>query len=85
MKYIIVSPRGFKMPIIFNEAINHSEVARGFSKVDSAGFVKIDYDTEKKYFTCKCYGESVGLSIKSNPEQDEPKIEFMLNSSYFTS
>lgn len=80
MKYIIVSPRGLKLPIIFSEAINHSEVAKGFSKVDSAGFVIIDYDTDKKHFTCKCYGESLGLNIKSNPEDDKSKIEFMLNS-----
>jgi hypothetical protein len=75
MKYIIVNEG---LAILFGEALKHSDVARGF-RVESAGFVYIGYDAYDERFVSSPFGESVSLGIKSNPESDKIKIDFILN------
>ena len=79
LKYIIADGS----PILFGEATNHSDVARGFN-VTNAGFCSIDFvkgnnrEIDDKY-KVTCYGESVTLDKKSDPEFDAGKIERMIN------
>ena len=72
MKYIIVETEDSGCaPILFDDAIAHNEMAKGVPgliKVLSAGFIRLlqkdgNYDIE-------CYGESVSLRIKADPEFD---------------
>ncbi len=53
--------------IIFSEIMNHSDFIR-FNPV-SAGFISIGVDNNGN-LTCGCYGESISLGLKSDPEQD---------------
>ncbi len=57
--------------IIFPASINHSTIARkiGYKPI-SAGFLNMKKE--------KCFGESISLNIKSNPEIDTKlfKIQF---------
>lgn len=52
--------------IIFGEIMQHSDF-RNFHPV-SAGF--ISFGIIKGNPTCSCYGESISLNMKSNPEDD---------------
>ena len=67
-KYIIVDNRGLEMPIVFNPILEHRRIAENFGVV-SAGWC---YRDDQGNF--HCHGESVGLKIKSRPE-DDPIIE----------
>jgi hypothetical protein len=53
--------------IIFGEIMNHSDFSR-FNPI-SAGFISFDLGKEGN-LTCSCYGESISLNMKSNPEED---------------
>jgi hypothetical protein len=55
-----------KTAVVFNEKLDHSEVAKLFARVSSAGFCEI-ISTERKVI---CYGESFTLKTKSIPEVD---------------
>ena len=64
-KYIITDTGA----ILFNENTTHSQVAEGFDKVYSAGFVSIEFGLFK--VEVKSYGKSESLKLKSIPEKDE--------------
>ena len=53
--------------IIFWEIMQHSDF-RNFHPV-SAGFISFGINKEGNP-TCSCYGESISLNMKSNPEDD---------------
>jgi hypothetical protein len=74
MKYVIIN---HTMPILFTKVIEHFK----FKNLNptSAGFCKI---TKTDKFEANCYGESIGLNIKSNPEDDKI-INCMLNEIVF--
>ena len=63
-KYIIIKHGDI---IIFPGSINHSDF-REFSPI-SAGFISFGVN-QKGNPTCECYGESVSLGLKSDPEKD---------------
>jgi hypothetical protein len=68
LKYIMlgnVTPAA----IVFSDVISHAEVACG-RHVSSAGFCYID---EEK--GAQCFGESISLKIKSNPDRDAERID----------
>ncbi|MDP2692788.1 MAG: hypothetical protein Q8O88_04080 [bacterium] len=70
LKYIITDFGG----IIFNEAITHSQVAKGFDRIYSAGFVEI-----QSGIVISAYGRSESLNIDSQPEKDEEIISDILS------
>jgi hypothetical protein len=53
--------------IVFGEIMQHSDF-RHFNPV-SAGFISFGINEEGNP-TCRCFGESFSLRIKSNPEED---------------
>jgi hypothetical protein len=78
LKYIIA---GFS-PVIFNELLTHSDVAKGLGEIKSAGFVYVDWNPETEQFDCKPFGESESIGVKSNPESDKKKLDIMFNKIY---
>lgn len=68
-KYIIVDEGA----ILFNENTTHSQVAKGFSKVYSAGFVHVKI--KHRDVELEVYGESSSIEIKSQPLIDKIFIE----------
>jgi hypothetical protein len=70
MKYIIVDNEGIELPIIFNEIMNHKDIA-GDKEVISAGFCRFikygDVDVS-------CWGKSISLKKESRGEIDEKII-----------
>lgn len=63
MKYIIVEAGISDVPYIFPEHIDHTLMANlVYGTVLSAGFINFSVDG------LQCYGESIGLKIKSRPE-----------------
>jgi hypothetical protein len=72
-KYIIADGRA----IVFSPAIQHLEMARGFNKIDGAGFVSFG-TKEDEYgetiVTSYCYGKSVSLDIGSRGEIDSMMV-----------
>lgn len=67
-KYIIVSHMDEELPVVFEEALTHSQVA-GNMRVISGGFVEV-YETGK----IVTFGESVTLLVKSR-EEDSSILE----------
>ena len=70
MKYIVTN----SYPILFTQCQQHSDF-RHFNP-SSAGMCRIDHEDGK--FVAECYGESISLKLKTNP-QDKIFIELMLN------
>jgi len=62
--------------IVFPELLQHSEF-RGFEPI-SAGFISFGVNKEGNP-TCSCYGESISLGLKSNPEEDTIIAKRQLN------
>ena len=62
--------------IIFGEIMNHSDFSR-FNPI-SAGFISFGLNREGNP-TCSCYGESISLKMKSNPEEDTLLAKRQLN------
>ena len=60
-KYIITDSGA----ILFNENTIHKQVAKGFKKVYSAGFVNVKI--MRREVEIEAYGESTSLKIKSIP------------------
>lgn len=50
--------------IVFNDSIQHSEFKRFEPK--SAGFISLSVDDQE--ISCNCYGQSISLNLKSDPE-----------------
>lgn len=55
-------------PRITGEYEKHSELADG-RKVTSAGFGQLVFEPDGEFYI-QCWGESVGLNVKSRPEKD---------------
>lgn len=68
MKYIIIDG---VIPIVFSEAQLHTEF-KLFGEITSAG--KCRFVLDDGTVKARCFGNSIGLKIKSNPEHDEKVI-----------
>jgi hypothetical protein len=76
-KYIIV---GEIFPRICSLGETHIDLRKfDTEKVTSAGFAKLDFDPQNDSFTVHCYGESVGLKLKSNPSKDAMLLEMLFS------
>lgn len=73
VKYIVTKDREI---IVFSELFNHSDF-KNFNPV-SAGFISFGVNKQGNP-TCSCYGESVSLGLKSNPESDTILAKRQLN------
>lgn len=62
--------------IVFSETIQHSNF-KNWNPV-SAGFIMFYIDKETGNPNCKCYGESISLGLKSNPEEDTKRARYQL-------
>lgn len=72
MKYIMVDNGMYDAPVIFDKAIEHTEVAQWVvGAVISAGFIRYTKSG------MQCYGESIGLQIKSR-EEDSAIVNRMI-------
>ena len=78
MKYIIFDKMS---PVIFSNALTHSDVARGLrEKPTSAGFVTlVPLSIDGGYVNATVHGESISIGIKSNGDEDEKIIERFIN------
>ncbi len=84
-KYVII---GESKSILFGEYFQHSEFSH-MGKITSAGFcsidkIKTDFVKYPSLTCCEmtevyCYGESLSLNIKSNPELDQRLIQRLFN------
>jgi len=70
-KYIVVKHEGFEMPIVFSDLMQHTQAA-GLREVIGAGFCYVEAG---EYV---CYGESIGLHVKSRGETDASVLNEML-------
>ncbi len=61
--------------IIFGQIMNHSDFKRWNPK--SAGFVSMGIDQNGNP-SLSCYGESVSLNLKSNPDEDTKLAKIQL-------
>jgi len=61
--------------IIFGEIMNHSDFKHWNPK--SAGFVSMGID-QNGNLSLSCYGESVSLNLKSNPDEDTKLAKIQL-------
>ncbi len=80
-KYVVVNGG----VIVFSAAINHSDMVGHGENATSAGFVSFrvikdidDFDVVEPH----CYGESISLGVKSNPEADQRKIRIQILERY---
>lgn len=72
-KYVITKNKEI---IVFPELLQHSDF-KHFSPI-SAGFISIGIN-EQGNPSCSCYGESISLGLKSNPEEDTELAKRQLN------
>ena len=72
-KYVITKD---KIIIVFSELLQHSEF-KWFNPI-SAGFISFGVNQQGNP-SCECYGESVSLGLKSNPEEDTKIAKRQLN------
>jgi hypothetical protein len=72
-KYVMTEER---VIIVFPELLQHSEFKR-FNPV-SAGFISFGVNKQGNP-TCSCYGESISLGLKSDPERDTDIAKRQLN------
>jgi len=76
LKYIVIDEIN---PIIFDAVIDHSAMARAANgPVTSAGFCYLSGNSDDEV-DVHCFGESVTLNIKSNPDADQQLIEKRIN------
>ena len=77
-KYVIMDG----LPIIVHPGIYHNSIKVADHMIDnevtSAGFVEFNKDSGR----FECFGESVSLGIKSNPERDSHLVNKMLDPNY---
>jgi hypothetical protein len=62
MKYIIVIKHDIEMAVIFDEILQHSDVAVAFGNVVSAGMCSASGNA---------YGKSISLKLESRPEDSD--------------
>lgn len=75
MKYVIVQAPDGEAPVLFPRSFQHRYVAallRPMSVV-SAGFVAVEDGTPR------CYGASVGLSLRARPRRDSAIVAAALS------
>lgn len=73
MKYIVVDNGQWDAPVIFDEGVQHFNMAQNIpGTLLSAGFVVFTPDG------LECYGESVSLGVKARPEEDTKLINRMI-------
>lgn len=73
VKYVVTKEREI---IVFSELMQHSDF-KHFQPI-SAGFISFGVDKGGNP-SCSCYGESISLGIKSNPEEDTLMAKRQLN------
>ena len=73
VKYIVTQNKEL---IVFGELMQHKEFAH-FNPI-SAGFISFGINKDGNP-SCSCYGESISLGIKSNPEYDTILAKRQLN------
>lgn len=73
LKYIITINNE---PILFSRNLFHNEIT---VNAISAGFIKMTFDDQTKYFNVTCFGESTTLQLQSSPAKDKEIIENFLN------
>ena len=73
MKYIVVKERGCEVAILFDELLDHADVARGLDVV-SAGFCQVA-GTEDRWGgtnqSTYCHGQSITLGLEARVMEDE--------------
>ena len=67
LKYIVF---GVADIVFFPTHIDHFLIGHTLSAT-SAGFCNINYDAVTKKYVAKCFGESIGLCLKSHPDDSE--------------
>lgn len=72
-KYVITSNKEI---IVFPELLQHSDFKK-FNPI-SAGFISFGINKEGNP-SCYCYGESISLGLKSDPEEDTKLAKKQLN------
>jgi hypothetical protein len=72
-KYVITKDKEI---IVFPELLQHSEFKK-FEPI-SAGFISFGVN-EQGNPSCSCYGESISLGLKSNPDEDTKIAKRQLN------
>jgi hypothetical protein len=72
-KYIITKDKEI---IVFPELLQHSEF-KHFQPI-SAGFISFGVNKQGNP-SCSCYGKSISLGLKSNPEEDTVIAKRQLN------
>lgn len=73
VKYVITEKQDV---IVFSETLEHAQF-KSFNPI-SAGFISFVV-SENGNPSCSCYGESISLGIKSNPERDTMLAKRRLN------
>ena len=63
VKYIVVNNGLHDVMIMFSDLLQHADVASGFAKIISAGFINPE--------TLSCSGKSISLGLGSRPEDTE--------------
>jgi hypothetical protein len=73
MKYVVIDSNGIETPIIFPETESHVDHVRSQQEVISAGFCRFSVNADVK-LEVGCWGESIGLKVKSRGAKDEELI-----------
>lgn len=73
MKYVVIDRNGIETPIILPETESHSDYVQPYQKVISAGFCRFGVDPNGS-IGVNCWGQSVGLKVKSRYKKDEELI-----------
>ena len=76
LKYIIVDGKNV---IVFPETLNHSQFKH--LNPTSAGFIFFQQDANH-VVTCKCYGESVTLNLKSLEKDSQLATNQLINNQF---
>jgi hypothetical protein len=73
MKYIIATDGMLEYPVIFPNCVPHAVVARN-TKVVAAGEVSFNVNSNNE-IEASCFGQSLGLRVKTRGSEDEVLIE----------
>lgn len=79
-KYIVLNGENL---IAFDVTLSHAEVAKAFGvdHITSAGFISVFADANNNV-VASCYGGSVTLKIRSNPDTDTRLARYALGIDY---
>ena len=64
--------------VLFGDDTQHNQVGNK-DNVASAGFCHISFDESECRYHVSCFGESISLDIKSDPDGDAKVISYMVN------